>query len=627
MSRQGMDAILDPTGVMDHMDGVDYRDYKKKESKPSNMTLNPRDMWNGKRTNSNLLECLMAIYLLCNTHSASYTVRLQYLLLGGWATDKTCKVHNLKETMSTTFNTFTRERPKPTRPIGYIEFPNTAQGRLVKETADNKLAKEILIWHRIAYFTVTRMIVDMFLPVIHWQEVEHQLNNIPDQKSNEPHANFANRVLSMAQINNNLALALHGNLLNLWYVMGPIKLENPEYNELASETDADYEPEFLLANDCLEVIPDEGDKPAQNTIVGNKKFVGLLTKGMSAQQLVEYIDNHYDNMSLQRLMEKLRNADDKSFARNKRALPVSNERVQRYRVGMVGHESRGRGSQSKGRGFGAKGKGRGRVGKGIPDGCPTGVCYNEFRKRGSCKREPCHFSHDISGTEPPAPTTERHSVAAVRAIMDSLSDAERAAVLAPDEKQGNAPRYGGFAIIMNVALATTHHFAQAMLNPILSIFNKAFTSMKLYSNSGTAMINTAVYGHSKEEHSVLKTLVDTGAGPSLITLSIFDEFIKNTPASVSYRIYGNSNTTVCVADNTSMAILGHVAFNLYLSPTHNLVIHAGIVTELPAGLDFIFGMTSLRSLGVVIDTRYSENTPYGFVQFHEVGAVMVPIIK
>jgi len=202
----------------------------------------------------------MAIYLLCNTHSASYTVRLQYLLLGGWATDKTCKAHNLKETMNTTFNTFTRERPKPTRPIGYIEFPNTAQGRLVKETADNKLAKEILIWHRIAYFTVTRMIVDIFLPVIHWQEVEHQLNNIPDQKSNEPHANFANRVLSMAQINNNLALALHGNLLNLWYVMGPIKLENPEYNELASETDADYEPEFLLANDCLEVIPDEGNK-------------------------------------------------------------------------------------------------------------------------------------------------------------------------------------------------------------------------------------------------------------------------------------------------------------------------------------------------------------------------------
>ena len=77
----------------------------------------------------------------------------------------------------------------------------------------------------------------------------------------------------------------------------------------------------------------------------------------------------------------------------------------------------------------------------------------------------------------------------------------------------------------------------------------------------------------------------------------------------------------------AMIVLGHVAFNLHLSPTHNLVIHAGIVTELPAGLDFIFGMPSLRSLGVVIDTRYSENTPYGFVQFHEVGAVIVPIVR
>ena len=154
--------------------------------------------------------------------------------------------------MNTTFNAFARERPKPTRAVDYIEFPNTAQGKLVKERADNMLARDILIWHRIAYFTLTRMIVDMFLPVIHWQEVEHQLNTIPDQKSNEPHANFANRVLSMAQINNNLALALHGNLLNLWYVMGPIKLENPEYNALASETDADYETEFLLANAELE---------------------------------------------------------------------------------------------------------------------------------------------------------------------------------------------------------------------------------------------------------------------------------------------------------------------------------------------------------------------------------------
>ena len=205
----------------------------------------------------------------------------------------------------------------------------------------------------------------------------------------------------------------------------------------------------------------------------------------------------------------------------KRAPPVlPGPPRQQRRVGMVG-ESQGRGMQSRGRGYGAKGNGRfqgkGRTPIEIPDGCPPGVCYQHYRNPGSCTRPRCHFSHDISGTGPPAPTTDRHSVAAVRAIMDSLSDAERAAVLAPDEKQGNAPRYGGFAIVMNVALAASHHFAQAMLNPILSIFNIAFSNSKTNSNSGTAMINTAVYGHSKEEPSVLRTLVDTGACCTLIT--------------------------------------------------------------------------------------------------------------
>ena len=92
-------------------------------------------------------------------------------------------------------------------------------------------------------------------------------------------------------------------------------------------------------------------------------------------------------------------------------------------------------------------------------------------------------------------------------------------------------------------------------------------------------------------------------------------------------MYGNSSITVSVADDTSMTVLGHVAFTLHLSKTHHLVIHAGIVAKLPAGIDFIFGMPSLRSLGVVIDTRHSDNTPYGFVCFHEVGAVIVPIVK
>ena len=86
-------------------------------------------------------------------------------------------------------------------------------------------------------------------------------------------------------------------------------------------------------------------------------------------------------------------------------------------------------------------------------------------------------------------------------------------------------------------------------------------------------------------------------------------------------IYSPFNT------DTSMVVLGHVAFTLHLSKTHHLVIHAGIVAKLPAGIDFIFGMPSLRSLGTVIDTRHSDNIPYGFVCFHEVGAVIVPIVR
>ena len=78
----------------------------------------------------------------------------------------------------------------------------------------------------------------------------------------------------------------------------------------------------------------------------------------------------------------------------------------------------------------------------------------------------------------------------------------------------------------------------------------------------------------------------------------------------------------------AMIVLGHVAFNLHLSKTHHLVIHAGIVAKLAAGIDFLFGMPSLRLLGTVIDTRHSDNTPYyGFVCFHEVGAVIVPIVR
>ena len=194
----------------------------------------------------------MAIYLLCNTRAAPYTARLHYLLLGGWATGQACKQYALKDVMNTAFNAFTREHPKPTRAADYVEFPTTAQEKLVKERADNMLARDILIWHRKAYFILIRMIVDVFLPATHWQEVDNRLNNTPDQKPNEPHATFCNRVLNMARISNNLALAPYSNLLNLWYVMGPIKVENPKHNEFLEPTDANYEPEFLHAEECLD---------------------------------------------------------------------------------------------------------------------------------------------------------------------------------------------------------------------------------------------------------------------------------------------------------------------------------------------------------------------------------------
>ena len=102
------------------------------------------------------------------------------------------------------------------------------------------------------------------------------MNNIPDQKPNEPHATFCNRVLSMARSSNNLALTPYGNLLNLWYVMGPIKVANPNYNSSADTEDENYEPEFLHVEECLNIIPHEGNKPVQNTLVTNKKFVQLL---------------------------------------------------------------------------------------------------------------------------------------------------------------------------------------------------------------------------------------------------------------------------------------------------------------------------------------------------------------
>ena len=117
MAGRDMDPCLDPRGLVNHVEGINYQDHMKKCFRTSHMALDGHDMWSGKRMNSNLLECLMAIYLLCNAHAASYTARLQYLLLGGWATGQACKPEQyaLRDVMNTTFNAFARERPKPTR--------------------------------------------------------------------------------------------------------------------------------------------------------------------------------------------------------------------------------------------------------------------------------------------------------------------------------------------------------------------------------------------------------------------------------------------------------------------------------------------------------------------------------
>ena len=91
----------------------------------------------------------------------------------------------------------------------------------------------------------------------------------------------------------------------------------------------------------------------QNTFVANTEVVQLLTRGMVNPQLVSYVDSHTDGMPLLLLMEKLRNSDDKDFAREamaKRAPPVlSGPPRQQRRIGMVG-EGRGRGTQPRGRG-------------------------------------------------------------------------------------------------------------------------------------------------------------------------------------------------------------------------------------------------------------------------------------
>ena len=158
--------------------------------------------------------------------------------------------------------------------------------------------------------------------------------------------------------------------------MGPIKVANPNYNDFADTEDENYEPEFLHVEECLEIIPHEGNKPVQNTLVTNKKFVQLLTRDMFNPQLVSYINSHTDGMPLPLLMEKLRNSDDKNFARKnmaKRAPHVlSGPPRQQRRIGMVG-EGRGRGMQPKGRDYGAKGKGRfqgkGRIPVEIPRPC------------------------------------------------------------------------------------------------------------------------------------------------------------------------------------------------------------------------------------------------------------------
>ena len=68
MAGRDMDSCLDSRGFVDPMDGVNYQGYMKKGCKTSHIVMAEHDKWNGKRTNSIFLECLMAIYLLYNAH-------------------------------------------------------------------------------------------------------------------------------------------------------------------------------------------------------------------------------------------------------------------------------------------------------------------------------------------------------------------------------------------------------------------------------------------------------------------------------------------------------------------------------------------------------------------------------
>ena len=56
MAGRDMDPCLDPRGLVNHVEGINYQDHMKKGFRTSHMALDGHDMWSGKRMNSNLLE-------------------------------------------------------------------------------------------------------------------------------------------------------------------------------------------------------------------------------------------------------------------------------------------------------------------------------------------------------------------------------------------------------------------------------------------------------------------------------------------------------------------------------------------------------------------------------------------
>ena len=174
------------------------------------------------------------------------------------------------------------------------------------------------------------MIVDMFLPATHWEDVEYRLSIIPKQRHNEPHAKFATEWWLW------LELVMPWSWSNMEFTKlvdcyGPNGSAKSKFQWFRRPGGWRLWTGIPAWREDLEIIPNEGSKPVQKTLVTNNKFIQLLTHGMFNTQLVSYVNAHTEGMPLPLPMEKLRNADDKDFARKTMAKGQQQHNCQRRR--------------------------------------------------------------------------------------------------------------------------------------------------------------------------------------------------------------------------------------------------------------------------------------------------------